>query len=216
MVADSVLAKAYKTKLMAVHPDKNPGNESDAKKKTVFLVNAWGKLKEPTLRRLYDQEMKLKLKVLSGHKRPNPTYKYIHPYTIDISQIGSWELLMITIYMSTHIKVLLQEQIDDLDKKKAAEEKKKQELVTEQELMQRNRELMRRIVLQQQTLQELMQSNMHLYDEAKEKREQRKLYDPHKKKQLKRRRRRMKRSQRKQHVDQVSVFSIPYVPKKPT
>ena len=78
MVADSVLAKAYKTKLMAVHPDKNPGNESDAKKKTVFLVNAWGKLKEPTLRRLYDQEMKLKLKVLSGHKRANPTYKYIH------------------------------------------------------------------------------------------------------------------------------------------
>ena len=43
MVADSVLAKAYKTKLMAVHPDKNPGNESDAKKKTVLLVNAWGK-----------------------------------------------------------------------------------------------------------------------------------------------------------------------------
>ena len=53
---------------------------------------------------------------------------------------------------------------------------------TIEELLQRNRELMRRIVLQQQTLQELMQRSPHLYDEAKEKREQRKLYDLNKKK----------------------------------
>ena len=78
MVADNILSKAYRTKLVAVHPDKNPGHVADANRKTDLLVNAWARLREPTLRSLYDQEMKLKLKVLSGHKRANPTYKYIH------------------------------------------------------------------------------------------------------------------------------------------
>ena len=97
--------------------------------------------------------------------------------------------------------------------KKAVEEKKKHELVTEQELMQRNRELMQRVLLEQQTLLELMQSIHPLYDEAKNNASNENSMCRIRKKRLKRR---IELSQRKQHVDQVSVFSIPYVPKKPT
>ena len=101
MVADSVLAKAYKTKLMAVHPDKNPGNESDAKKKTVLLVNAWGRLKDPTLRSLDDNERKAE--GLDTQTRKSNIY--IHIYTTDIVQIGSWELLKITIHIYIYIHI---------------------------------------------------------------------------------------------------------------
>ena len=109
-------------------------------------MNAWGRLKDPTLRRLYDNEMKVKLKVRT-HTHANPTYTNIHIhtyiYTTDIVQIGSLELLTITIYMHTHIKVLLQRQkieellqrnkrkLDDPNEKKGAEEKKNDETVTE-------------------------------------------------------------------------------------
>ena len=75
MVDDNILSKAYKSKLKAVHPDKNIGNEVDANVTTDLLVNAWGRLKDPTLRRLYDNGMKVKLKVRT-HKHANPTYTY--------------------------------------------------------------------------------------------------------------------------------------------
>ena len=81
MVADDILSKAYRTKLIAVHPDKNPGKELEANKNTDLLVNAWARLREPTVKSHYDLEMKSKLKVSSGHKRANPTYTYIHIHT---------------------------------------------------------------------------------------------------------------------------------------
>ena len=73
MVPRDILSKAYKTKLMEVHPDKNIGNEVEANRTTDLLVNAWGRLKDPALRRQYDTEMKVKLKVRT-HKHANPTY----------------------------------------------------------------------------------------------------------------------------------------------
>ena len=79
MVGDSILSKAFKTKLKAVHPDKNIGKETDATATTDLLVTAWGRLKDPTLRRLYDNEMKVKLKVRTL-KHANPTYTYTHIY----------------------------------------------------------------------------------------------------------------------------------------
>ena len=80
MVADNILSKAYRSKLKAVHPDKNIGNEIAASKKTDLLVNAWRRLKDPSLRRLYDNEMKVKLKVRT-HTHANPTYTNIHIHT---------------------------------------------------------------------------------------------------------------------------------------
>ena len=82
MVGDNILSKAYKSKMKVVHPDKNIGKEIDANKTTDLLVTAWGRLKDPTLRRLYDNEMKVKLKVRT-HKHANPTYTYT--YTQQIS-----------------------------------------------------------------------------------------------------------------------------------
>ena len=78
MVADNILSKAYRSKLRVVHPDKNIGNEIAASKKTDLLVNAWGRLKDPTLRRLYDNEMKVKLKVRT---HTHTQIQHIHTYT---------------------------------------------------------------------------------------------------------------------------------------
>ena len=58
MVPENILSKAYKTKLKPVHPDKYIGNEIDANKMTNLLVNAWGRLKVPTERRLSDNDMR--------------------------------------------------------------------------------------------------------------------------------------------------------------
>ena len=73
MVSSDILSKAFKTKLKEVHPDKNIGNEVEANRTTDLLVDAWRRLNDPALRRLYDTEMKVKLKVRT-HKHANPTY----------------------------------------------------------------------------------------------------------------------------------------------
>ena len=138
MVEHEILSKACRTKLIAVHPDKNPGKELDANN-------------------------------FANRKLGAPRDYHIYVYT--------------------HTQVSLQ----------AAEE--------------RNRELMQRVLLEQQTLLELMQSIHPLYDEAKNNASNENSMCRIRKKRLKRR---IELSQRKQHVDQVSVFSIPYVPKKPT
>ena len=80
MVADNILSKAYRSKLKSVHPDKNIGNEIAANKRTDLLVNAWGRLKDPTFRRLYDNEMKVKLKVRT-HTHTHTQIQHIHTYT---------------------------------------------------------------------------------------------------------------------------------------
>ena len=127
MVPQENLQKAYKSQLLAVHPDKNPGSEAYCNSKTDLVLKAWERLKDPSRRRIYDNEVKFSLKVRT-HKHANSTYTYIHIYTTDIVQIGSCDLLTIAIYMHTHIKVLFQKQVSseviERNQKLLAEQKK--------------------------------------------------------------------------------------------
>ena len=61
MVPDDILSKAYKNKLRVCHPDKN--SDIHANETTHLVVKAWGHLKQPTVKRNYDNEMKVMLKI---------------------------------------------------------------------------------------------------------------------------------------------------------
>lgn len=53
----STIRKAYLRASLACHPDKNPGNESQAKLKFIEIGEAYNVLKDPTKRALYDREL---------------------------------------------------------------------------------------------------------------------------------------------------------------
>ena len=110
LVPEGVLSKAYKQQLETVHPDKNIGNELAASQATDLLVKAWERLKDPTERRLYDNEMKVNLRVRKyvhvvcekyiehvifyvSFTIAFAIYSVTHRYTTVIVQIGSCELL---------------------------------------------------------------------------------------------------------------------------
>ena len=63
LVPESNLAKAYRTKMLSVHPDKNPGNEVEANKSVHSLTSVWDNLKDAKLRRKYDSDMRMHLQV---------------------------------------------------------------------------------------------------------------------------------------------------------
>ncbi|KAL3797770.1 hypothetical protein ACHAWO_000387 [Cyclotella atomus] len=53
----SAIRKAYLRASLACHPDKNPGNEAEAKAKFIEIGEAYNVLKDPTSRAIYDREL---------------------------------------------------------------------------------------------------------------------------------------------------------------
>ena len=61
MVPDDILSKAYRNKLRVSHPDKN--SDIHANEKKDLVLKAWGHLKHPTVKRNYDNGLKVMLKI---------------------------------------------------------------------------------------------------------------------------------------------------------
>jgi curved DNA-binding protein CbpA len=54
---ENTIRKAYLRASLACHPDKNPGNEAEAKAKFIEIGEAYNILKDPALRASYDREL---------------------------------------------------------------------------------------------------------------------------------------------------------------